>query len=348
MPHDVETMAYAARDASSVPWWVRLGLEGQATPITPGMTPAEMQEAAGLGWALEKRPLGYLSPEQDEGELVGDSFIPVEQNAWVRSSDGAMLAIGGKDWRPMQNEAAFEFFRNWAEAGGVEMETAGSLKGGRIIWAMARLAEPFGVGVDQVQSYLRLNSRHEYGSAITIDFTTVVQVCANTLAYGDKLVAAGRKGNLSLYRQDHTKDFDEQAAKDAVMAAHDGLAAIEKTYRRLAKIKIGVEQAVRDVLIPVRTGLDYEQWAEEQREKIANGVKGASLEPKWLRDIKAAIALSPGAESRFGTAWGVLNGVTNYCDHSAGKQPDTRLANAWYGSNAAFKTDIEKRLLELA
>jgi len=56
-------------------------------------------------------------------------------------TDGKVLDVVGDDWNPVQNEEAFQFFSEYVLAGDMEMNTAGSLKGGRNVWALAKVKE---------------------------------------------------------------------------------------------------------------------------------------------------------------------------------------------------------------
>jgi phage/plasmid-like protein (TIGR03299 family) len=341
MSHMVESMAY---NRAQVPW------HGLGAPVDPSLSVDEMMQAAGLGWRLEPRRLGYIDlSEATERTSDPDSdFVPTGDNCWIRSLDGkVMVPHAGPDWRPMQNADVFEFFRNWTEAGGVKMETAGSLKGGEIVWCLAKIEDSIDVRGDKVDAYLHLTSRHQYGSAITVDLTTVRVVCANTLASADALVTRSNSGaNRRTYRQDHTKDFDATAAKDAVGEAVESLREIEQQYRTLADIKLGMDQAVQEIITPARFGVSYEELMDREAEKAAAKGKAAT-EPKALRDIRYSIATAPGADPT--SAWGMLNGVTHACDHVMGSNKDgARLYRAWYSSGRDLKLDVQKRLMELA
>ncbi len=80
-----------------------------------------------------------------------------------------ILTNVGGDWNPVQNADAFEFFSEYVLAGDMEMNTAGSLKGGRNVFALAKVKESFDIlGSDQVDSYLLFSNPHEYGKAVDV------------------------------------------------------------------------------------------------------------------------------------------------------------------------------------
>ena len=56
-----------------------------------------------------------------------------------------MLDVVGDNWNPVQNSEAFEFFSEYCLAGDMEMHTAGSLKGGQMVWALAKVKESFDI-----------------------------------------------------------------------------------------------------------------------------------------------------------------------------------------------------------
>ena len=67
----------------------------------------------------------------------------------------------------------------------MEMHTAGSLKGGQQVWALAKIKESFDVfgKEDTVESYLLFSNPHQYGKSIDIRFTPIRVVCNNTLTF---------------------------------------------------------------------------------------------------------------------------------------------------------------------
>ena len=46
----------------------------------------------------------------------------------------------------VQNEEAFEFFSEYCLAGDMSMETAGSLRDGKMVWGLAKVKESFDIG----------------------------------------------------------------------------------------------------------------------------------------------------------------------------------------------------------
>jgi Domain of unknown function (DUF932). len=45
-------------------------------------------------------------------------------------------------------------------------------------------------------------------------------------------------------------------------------------------------------------------------------------------------------EGRQGTAWGLMNAVTEYTDHKYGNSHDNRLNSAWFGANENLKVEV--------
>ena len=123
----VETMAYAGE----VPW------HGLGVQVNPNLSPKEMMKEANVDWTVEKRPLYYNGMDKKE-------VIPGKE-ALVRSSDGQLLDEVGTNWKPLQNEDAFNFFNDFVNAGDMEMHTAGSLDNGRRVWALAKVKDSFEV-----------------------------------------------------------------------------------------------------------------------------------------------------------------------------------------------------------
>ena len=207
MAHEVETMAYAGE----TPW------HGLGVPVSNDLTPTMMMEKAGLDWTVKE----VNSFVEYEGRK-----IPTGKKALIRESDGKVLTNVGENWHPCQNEDAFNFFGEYVLAGNMEMHTAGSLRGGQMVWALAKVKESFDLfGGDQVDSYMLFSNPHRYGRSIDIRFTPIRVVCNNTLSLSleqeaEKSVKVG-----------HRAAFNADEVKTALGIASEKLG----TYKEMAE-----------------------------------------------------------------------------------------------------------------
>jgi phage/plasmid-like protein (TIGR03299 family) len=164
MSHEIEIVNGKAQMAyvGDVPW------HGLGVKVDPNLSPTEMMEAAGLNWQVEKQDAYYKAED-------GTFHRAPSKQALIRSSDGKYLDIVSDNWIPVQNSDAFEFFDEYVRAGGMEMHTAGSLKDGKVIWALAKVNESFALfgGKDEVESYFLLSNPHQFGKGVDIRFTPI-------------------------------------------------------------------------------------------------------------------------------------------------------------------------------
>jgi phage/plasmid-like protein (TIGR03299 family) len=315
MSHMVESMAYTGQ----MPWHT-LGAR-----VDTGVTPDEMLQAAGLNWTIRREPL-YAKVDGREIKVPG-------RRALIRSSDDKVMTIAGQDWKPFQNKDLLAFFQDYSTAGGASLETAGSLRGGSVVWALANLNDGFTVGSkssrDRVNGYLLFTSPHKVGAAITIRTTTVRVVCANTMAMAER-------GGTVNYSQSHTSKFNVAAAREAVEGAHKSLALASGRANTLAKLKLSLGDTLQ-VLAP-HVGAPDDLTLDELM-ALANDGKSR------LGDVMASVQSAPGALPD--TGWGVLNGVTHWADHAAGRANDSRMFRSWVGDTGRTKLAVEASLLAL-
>lgn len=304
MAHEVETMAWA----NKVPW------HGLGTEIKAGSDTKNWKKAAGLEWTVEKRP---MFAEMPNGEM-----IPVpERNALFRSSDNRFFGVCAPNWVPWQPGEVLDLMDEYARAGGVTLETVGSLRKGTVVWGLARLNKGFNVSRgDAVKGYLLLTSSNKVGSCSTVRMTQVRVVCANTMAMAER-------DSGPIYKQNHFGSFNVEKAKERVGEAIEELGEAEKRAKTLKKLKINLEDATAKILEPVFGKKD---------DKTA----------RRIDEIKRSILNSPGADP--GTGWGVINGVTHWVDHVQGHNNDSRMWRSWMGDYGRHKLKVEAKLLELA
>ena len=313
MAHAVETMAYAGE----VPW------HGLGVPVSNDLTPAQMMEKAGLDWTVEKQG------------LVTTSGTPVNgKQALVRSSDNKVLDVIGEGWNPVQNEEAFEFFSEYVLAGDMEMHTAGSLKGGKMVWALAKLKESFDLlGEDTINSYLLFSNPHMYGKSIDVRFTPIRVVCNNTLTLS---LGAKVANSVSL---NHRTEFDAESVKVALGIAHEKFATYKETAEFLASKRFSMDSLIRyyNDVFP-RTYKGKKDITVEQVADLTTNAKKAY----------EVLETQPGAEFGEGTWWQALNSVTYLTDHKMGREADTRLTSAWFGNNQTRKVKAVEKAVEYA
>jgi phage/plasmid-like protein (TIGR03299 family) len=211
MAHMIETMAYAG----ATPW------HGLGVPVDADIDVDDMLVRAGLDWGVEKVPL-HIHRGGAEQMVPG-------QYALVRDSDDSVLSVVGSTYEPVQNRDAMEFFREFCDAGDMTLETAGSLSGGRRVWALASIRDGFQLaGGDEVSGYLLLTNPHARNEALVAQFTPVRVVCQNTLAM------ALRGGGSGVFRHRHMAAFDPERARQALGLARDQLASFHEAAEFLS------------------------------------------------------------------------------------------------------------------
>jgi len=189
MAHLVETMAY--RNAE--PW------HGLGNRLSEGQPLEVWQREAGMEWRILEAPVQY----QTGSELHDFS----DQKVLYRSDSQLPLSVVSKRYQVVQPREVLEFYRDLVEVGGFELETAGVLKGGRKLWALAKTGQEAVLrGGDRVKAYLLLATACDGSLATTAQFTSVRVVCNNTLA-----MAVGDSAGAVKVR--HSTQFDASDVK---------------------------------------------------------------------------------------------------------------------------------------
>jgi len=315
MAHNVETMAYAGE----VPW------HGLGVPVSNDLTPVQMMEKAGLNWTVE---------QIDSYVNVGDKRIPTGMKSLVRSSDNKVLTNIGQVWNPVQNEDAFNFFSEYVMKGDMEMHTAGSLKGGQLVWALAKVKESFDLfGGDTVESYLLFSNPHKYGFSIDVRFTPIRVVCNNTLS-----LSLEAKAERSV-KVGHRTEFNASEVKKALGIASAKL----HEYKDMAQFLGSKRYNIDDLVEYYNTVFPRTADKRVQNQKLS--VETLSKNAKAAFD---AIEQQPGAKFAEGSWWQAFNSVTYVTDHIQGRNADNRLYSSWFGGNQVRKRDALKTALQFA
>ncbi|ASK34566.1 hypothetical protein CEK62_09305 [Alcanivorax sp. N3-2A] len=318
MAHLVEQMAYVGR----TPW------HGLGNRLVRQQPIEVWTEQAGLDWHIRESPVRFVHGEQGR---LGEVLSFDGQKVLYRSDTRAPLSVVSKRYQVVQPREILEFYRDLTEVSGFELETAGVLKGGRKIWALARTGQN-GVlkGNDQTNAYVLLATACDGTMATTAQFTSVRVVCNNTLA-----VAVS--GEEKAVKVSHRSVFDADAVKRklglSVSAWDDFMYRLKGLSERKVKpreVAMFLNHVFQGRPTSLSTTANERAMAKVQA-LFAGAGRGASL------------------PSASGTAYGLLNAVTEFVDHERrARSVDHRLDSAWFGQGATLKQRALNEALLLA
>jgi phage/plasmid-like protein (TIGR03299 family) len=310
-------MAYAG----AIPW------HGLGVRVSHDLSPEQMIEKARLTWSVEAL----------DCTIMGKFQVPNFRALTRRNHDGSIDVFGpcGPRYVPVQNKEAFAFFKQFTEAGDMQLEVAGSLKGGRYVWALAKFNGELDLAGDITKNYILLVSPHIWGHSLKIFYTPVRVVCNNTLTQ-----ALNGGSDLDRFRHIHTVDFDQYAiakARGVLKLANIAAEEFAMAARLLANIKVNADQASKYFATLFKPQLVTATEMERLTDITVD---------HWMRVLKS----NPGHDTTAAndTAWGLLNAVTYGLDHLYGRSEDARLENSWMGANARKKHQALENALALA
>lgn len=305
--HLVETMAYTG----DRPW------HGLGNPLAPQQPIEVWKKQAGMDWQIDDAEVRYVTGSNNIGVI--NSFP--ERKVLYRSDTKAPLSVVSKRFQVVQPGEILEFYRDLTACNGFELETAGVLREGRKFWALARTGQSASLkGRDKVDGYLLLATACDGTLATTAQFTSVRVVCNNTLA-----IALGNAS--SAIKVPHRSQFDPDAVKRQLgitVSAWDGFVTRVKSLVERPVDPDSVEALLRRVLT-------YQ--AQDNKATVVNEQALTAVRSLYEGGGRGALM----ASSR-GTAWGLLNSVTEYVDHHRrARSDDHRRDAAWFGQGAQLK-----------
>ncbi len=283
---------------------------------------------AGLDWKVIRRPVEY-SPYPD-GERAIQKRTFKTRDVLLRNDTFGELAVVSNRFKIVQPAEVLEFFKSLIEANGFKMSTAGALRGGKRVWAMADCGEDFSIGNDRVGAHMLLATAYDGTFSTTAQFTSVRVVCNNTLGFS--LQRGGEGGCIKI---PHNRDFNSVDVK-----AELGLNVDWKQFRDNVIV-------LADHKVTKREAIDYFLTVCGVTEAEAADGKQLSNVKKLLRYYEAG----PGAQlpSAKDTLWGAVNAVTYLADHGRrAKDRGNRFDSASFGSGAQLKTKAYTEALALA
>jgi len=318
MSHQLQSIAYINNE----PW------HGLGNRIAANQSIEKWQHQAGMNWQIREASV-LFNANQDEGSIL-NLRSNNDSKVLFRSDTLEPLSVVSKKYQVVQPKEVLEFYRDLVAAGGYELETAGVLKGGKKLWALAKTSqETMLKGGDKVKAYLLLATSCDGTLATTAQFTSIRVVCSNTL----QLAVADSNGAVKV---SHSTKFDPMQVKQELGL---GLSAWEKfnaSIHALADRKVNKFETMNflvdvlgDPLLPLNE--QPNQKAIQNVYQLFSGAgKGSDL------------------ASANGTAWGLVNGITEHVDsYRRAMSQDHRLDSAWFGAGAQIKAKAFTEAMKL-
>jgi phage/plasmid-like protein (TIGR03299 family) len=296
MAHELETQNGVASFASfREPAWHNLG-----TVFDTEKNTSEMLVAANLNdWRVRLQDLEIPS------SLVSDKqYQYVIRTNPTDKSQTDVLGIVGERYTPLQNEELFAFGDNILDGGG-RWETAGSLKGGRVVFGSLALEretilDPNGVA-DKVKTYLLINTSHDGSIAIQASITPVRVVCANTLnvALNRTKKKDGVKQSFKI-RHTQTANGKVAVARQALGMANSYMDEFDKMAHAMIQKEISAKD-FNDIILAAypKPELDTKGAIKKWENKVN------MINDIYTGDFNGMIA---------GNAWGAFNALTERLD----------------------------------
>ena len=318
MAHLIESIAFKG----TTPW------HGLGNHLTENQPIEVWAQQAGMDWNIREASVRFVA---EHDEKISSIHTFPENKVLFRSDTNAPLSVVSQRYQVVQPREILEFYRDLSEVSGFELETAGVLKGGRKIWALAKTGQSTALrGNDVTNGYVLLATACDGTLATTAQFTSIRVVCNNTLA----VALAGGAGAVKV---PHSTSFDPEAVKKQLGISVSSWDEFMYRMKTLSERKVKSVEAERYFL---RVFTDHSTKAVGQTNE---------------RALAKALSLFDGQgkgsdlDSAKGTAFGLLNAVTEFVDHERrARSIDHRLESAWFGQGAAIKQKALEQALLMA
>ena len=314
----------------------------------------EARMAAGLMWEptyldlFVPRSIPVGDPVPDGAVPMGASLdgrqtwhVPVDGHRAIARDDTMDVLATPTDsfeliYHSQMGELLDAYTAAWRKAGAnVKFETAGSLRGGRMVWALVYLDEPFTVPGDDSETYpfAALLNAHDGTAACKLLPTSVRIVCWNT--WNAAAAQGDRTGNQVVIRHSGDVNARIEDAKASLATMRDDA----KEWQMLATDLAGIN--VDDAI--VRTFLEeFIPTPENATERTRNA--RAERQATFM----ALYNESPTCAAVHGTAYGLVQAAGEYLDHLRPFQSaDTYLARTMFKPEP-IKAGVIKLVRELA
>ena len=290
MAHEFESGMFVKEEA-----WHKLGVVVEEAPSTE-----EAYELSGLNWKVDLLPAYCKVNGQD---------VETGNFAIVRDKDNSVFGVVGDRYNPFQNKEAFDWCKPLVDSDYWHMETAGSLKGGRVCWAMLKQGENSVVSNDLLKQYLLLTWSHDGSKSVQVAPTTIRVVCANTL----QMALSGNK-DISKVRHTASMQMKLEEVRKLYDMSCEAFKVQQEAFNILLDKHIETPEEYIDRIMDEVFGVkSFDDLKDGRGKTIANNTKDTLL--------NFAMNGSGIKEQGIGnTLYGAFNGVSEAMEHVLGGQ----------------------------
>lgn len=305
------SMAYVG----AAPW------HGLGQLLTPDAPIEVWAEQAGMNFSILHTDVKFKP--NDAGAKAKHLIVP-RQRVLYRSDSDAPLAIVSDRYKVVQPDEVLGFFKDTAEMHGFTLETAGVLFNGQKYWALAKTPYQYSLpGQDVIKPYLLLATSCDGTMSTVARYVNTRVVCNNTIE-----LALSEKAQQ--VKVTHRQVFDEKAVKVELGLLEQSFEEQAMKMEQLAKRTVTAQEAV-DYFIKV---LGNPAVPVDKQRNVALLAK--------VHALFDGGGIGASLESYKGTAWGLVNAVTEYVDHQRGMKDDDlskdrRLESAWFYEGSTMK-----------
>jgi len=334
--------------------WHKLGQEMRA-----GASLDEWRQQAGMDWEIQSAPVQFVAgddvhnvaPHQD---LLAPPRSPQtrgfpRRQVLYRSDNQHGLGVVSNRYHAVQPREVLNFFARFMDRQGFAMSAAGTMRKGAVLWATAKTGQNGAMkDGDELSQYVLLSTSCDGSSATEVRLTQVRVVCANTLALARNAAPSVKLPHSIRFNVDNMHKNLAEMELGALQMPFDEFMA---TARRLAERQVSV-QKTQDFLAAVTARMRSGFMAAKFDPAVCLADQAFEPQSELLQKSDAFTTMlrlfegeGRGADLRGsrGTAWGLLNAVTEYVDHhnKGNRRQDVsdRYYSAWMGRGKSLKQE---------
>lgn len=272
----------------------------------------EFATHAPISWEVIEAPVSVTLPDGTSRE-VGN------KKALLRDDDFSQLGFVSKNYEVVQNTVLKGLLGPLVSEGLLEVKNTGWIRGGRLVFIQAQMAQEFTVAGEEHRGMLTLLNSHDGTTQLSAGVTDVRVICANTFAMAYSEMST---------RLQHKLGVNERALgiTETIQYVNDRMRMFQDAAETLARRKANAAEVER---------VFRAAYGKKQDENVRN----------W-DELWALYKNGRGNEGS--TLWDCVNAITEFNTHQSRKTSDARFVYSNFGSGASIARRAIDAALELA